>query len=391
MENSINWEDKLVHNQLQKTTSPILSLPQLQYLPPISITKNYDGTYAVSNSFGNLVIDLPNFPSVVYLNTPFSFNYKHYQTDFFKDRVSSIQDLSVNNPDDRISISENRPTTKERKEIDKALSTFRLSPEQKELLFQYRKYLTTIPGGRAVVKLLQSVDWSNILQKTKVNMLLAGWSDILPFVGVEMLHVYEDLPIEVRLKSAELINAIETDELINYLLPIVKILPRTHNELVGNESPITIDEEDGSPKKYSLILNLLIKRAREKFIFANNLYWFIAAESSDKIYNIYKNIIQKELSSEFMETIALQEQFRKTLTQVYEKKNLDNADYMKENLLNFQFPKNGLPLPINPEVRVVALEKYIIFKSKTRPLRLTFRTVDGDIYEVIFIKLNYNN
>ena len=67
------------------------------------------------------------------------------------------------------------------------------------------------------------------------------------------------------------------------------------------------------------------------------------------------------------------------------------TEFLQAQLMNQESPSNfanlqGLPLPLDPEVRVqnIVADRARLFNSALMPCKLTFRTIDGKDFVTIF-------
>lgn len=154
----------------------------------------------------------------------------------------------------------------------------------------------------------------------------------------------------------------------------------------------------------SSLLEFLLSRAAKNPTLGNFFNWYLLVETSDKVYGpMYINVrdtfikIVTETSDGYhrRDILLRQDELIKKLSGISSelKYSKDARPKKIERLRDIiSDPKNGLvsfpplPLPLDSEVVVTGLvpDKASIFKSNLMPLRLTFSTLKGSEYPVIF-------
>jgi len=160
------------------------------------------------------------------------------------------------------------------------------------------------------------------------------------------------------------------------------------------------------------LATFLIHRACNNFVLASNLYWYLMVECEDdgsttvnsstigapSHKDMYSAVIRQLLTElrfmgskgiEFRELLSRQEKFVDDLVKLVKAVASEKADRPKkiESLKAMLFESKefdfgrigGLPLPLDPSVRIVSVisQKAYVFKSALQPCKLVFKTVGG--------------
>lgn len=91
---------------------------------------------------------------------------------------------------------------------------------QKELLWKFRQYCSTIP--EALPKLLRCVNWANLDHVTEVHRLLLTWRPITLEVALELLD-YHFADEKVRALAVRRLEKLSNGELQSFLLQLVQV------------------------------------------------------------------------------------------------------------------------------------------------------------------------
>ena len=265
--------------------------------------------------------------------------------------------------------------------------THPLSSDQMDLLWNFRRHLTN--DGRALKKFLAAIRWNNGKEKTEALRLLQQWKYVPPQDAIEILLVCPNAPVEVYLFAVDLISRLKN--LPNYLLELIQKLQLDHQftQLNPKMPPYPLFE-------------LLMSHSEKDFTFCNNFYWFLKSEASSNshgkeiIYGKFMDLFEKEIRErkpDALDVFRRQQEFIASLAELYEdtfEKGHDIAThtgmlraYLKEK---FWFEDDPLPLPIDPNIRIVGfdLEQCSVMKSNARPFRLTFLTEGPGTFTVLY-------
>ena len=98
-----------------------------------------------------------------------------------------------------------------------------LTQPQKELLWKFRKYCSTIP--EALPKLLRCVQWGNLEQVIEVHQLIRIWQPITLEVALELLD-YHFGDEKVRSLAVKRLEKLSNGELKSFLLQLVQVILR---------------------------------------------------------------------------------------------------------------------------------------------------------------------
>ena len=119
------------------------------------------------------------------------------------------------------------PSTKDasifKKDLEKAIYAdplTQLDKPQKELIWKFRTYCSTIP--EALPKLLRCVDWADLEQVCEVHRLLDVWRPITLDVALELLD-YHFADEKVRSLAVRRLEKLANNELQNFLLQLVQV------------------------------------------------------------------------------------------------------------------------------------------------------------------------
>lgn len=110
-----------------------------------------------------------------------------------------------------------------KKELERAIYAdplTQLDRAQKELIWKFRSYCSTIP--EALPKLLRCVDWADLEQVCEVHRLLDVWRPITLDVALELLD-YHFADEKVRSLAVRRLEKLSNNELQNFLLQLVQV------------------------------------------------------------------------------------------------------------------------------------------------------------------------
>lgn len=294
-----------------------------------------------------------------------------------------------------------KPNAKVRDELNMIMSyspTHVLSPEEKDLVWKFRYHLTK--DKRALTKFVKSVNWQDQSESRQAIQVLSKWTDIDVDDALELLGPTFDNHA-VRAYAVDRLRKAGDDELLLYLLQLVQALKFEHISTDSNQATI----------QASSLANFLISRAVENFTLGNYFYWYLGVEYDDKSHDqgeevrtMYAKVqydFMKELESlpggkEARVTIRRQAELIAVLSKISADMQASRDSYPRKLEKTKSFladPKNELltidppiPLPLDPSVMIAGVvpEETRVFKSSLSPIMVTFKTISGSKYPIIF-------
>lgn len=294
-----------------------------------------------------------------------------------------------------------KPNAKVRDELNMIMSyspTHVLSPEEKDLVWKFRYHLSK--DKRALTKFVKSVNWQDQSESRQAIQVLSRWTDIDVDDALELLGPTFDNHA-VRAYAVDRLRKAGDDELLLYLLQLVQALKFEHISTDSNQATI----------QASSLANFLISRAIENFTLGNYFYWYLGVEYDDKSHDqgeevrtMYAKVqydFMKELESlpggkEARVTIRRQAELIAVLSKISADMQASRDSYPRKLEKTKSFladPKNELltidppiPLPLDPSVMVAGVvpEETRVFKSSLSPIMVTFKTISGSKYPIIF-------
>lgn len=289
-----------------------------------------------------------------------------------------------------------KPNSKIRDELNQIMEyspTHELSPEEKDLVWKFRFYLTR--DKRALTKFVKSVSWSDAAEVKQAVSLVYKWTEVDIDDALELLGPDIRNP-DIRAYAVERLGSADDEELQLYLLQLVQALKfeRTMTSAV-QESPIPL----------SRLAEFLISRAASNTQLGSYFNWYLCVEIEDP--DSERKILYSKVNYEFQlalrrlpggdATRAImkrQGEFMFLLGQTSTELEKIRDRTKKEERLKevLSDPKSGLlsfdpiPLPLDPTVTITGCfpEKSIIFKSSLNPMLLYLKTSTGEQYPVIF-------
>ncbi|KAI0597262.1 phosphatidylinositol 3 [Biscogniauxia sp. FL1348] len=294
-----------------------------------------------------------------------------------------------------------RPNAKVRDELNLIMSyspTHTLSPEEKDLVWKFRYHLTK--DKRALTKFVKSVNWQDQSESKQAIQVLGKWTDIDVDDALELLGPTFDNRA-VRAYAVDRLRKADDHELLLYLLQLVQALKFEHISTDSNQATV----------RASSLANFLISRAVENFTLGNYFYWYLGVEYDDKsndqgeeVRTMYAKVqydFMKELESrpggrETRVTFRRQAELITVLSKVSAEiqASRDSVARKVEKVKSFLAdPKNEIltidppiPLPLDPSIMVsgVVPEETRVFKSSLSPIMVTFKTVSGSKYPILF-------
>lgn len=294
-----------------------------------------------------------------------------------------------------------KPNAKVRDELNMIMSyspTHVLLPEEKDLVWKFRYHLTK--DKRALTKFVKSVNWQDQSESRQAIQVLGKWTDIDVDDALELLGPTFDNRA-VRGYAVDRLRKAGDNELLLYLLQLVQALKFEHISTDLNQATM----------RASSLANFLISRAVENFTLGNYFYWYLGVEYDDKsneqgeeVRTMYAKVqydFMKELESrpggkETRVTIRRQAELITVLSRIsadiqasrdsYPRKLENTKSFLadsKNELLTIDPP---IPMPLDPSVMVAGVvpEETRVFKSSLSPIMVTFKTVSGSKYPIIF-------
>ena len=125
--------------------------------------------------------------------------------------------------------------------------------ETQNLLWKFQYFLSSDP--RALMKFLKSVNWNDKDETKAAIGLMHQWIPIGPAAALELLTPHFK-NIEVRSYAVAVLSRAEDDEILIYLLQLVRALRY-------------------EPSDDSVLSRFLISRALKNEVLASFLYWFL--------------------------------------------------------------------------------------------------------------------
>lgn len=265
-----------------------------------------------------------------------------------------------------------------------------LTDDEKNLLWKFRYYLTR--HKQALTKFLKSITWTDPVEVKQAVEMLPRWAEIDIDDAIELLGPQFSDP-NVRLYAVDRLRKASDTELELYLLQLVEAIKFEP----ANKRTTSVNR--------SYLARFLIGRAAKNVRLGNFFYWYIVVQCQEA--NSTSEIFQPVLS-QFLAALRSQpdgEQHSQALkAQIkFMNKLLDLAVGIKtskearpkkvERLRHYLGDaKNGfvsfdpIPLPLDPNVMIngVFPDDSNVFKSSLFPLKITFKTVDGGTYPIIF-------
>lgn len=283
-----------------------------------------------------------------------------------------------------------KPNAKLRDELNEILSygpTQDLTPQEKDLLWTFRRHLSR--EKRALTKVVKATDWSSAKEARALIDLIPKWAEIDVDSALELLGPTYSNPV-VRAYAVDRLRKADDHELQLYLLQLVQALKFEKQE----------GEEEGLPA--SSLARFLIDRAANNFYLGNFLHWFLMVECGDRgpETNAANRKLFARVEYHFMLELEKRDpEQRKILLRQAELITIitklakdirfgrDNRIHKIERLKkSLADPKNELvtinppiPLPLDPGILVtgVSAEEANVFKSSLSPLLLWFKVTSA--------------
>lgn len=288
-----------------------------------------------------------------------------------------------------------KPSSNERKSIQMILKyppTRNLSGDERQLLWKFR--FSLMSEKRALTKFLRCVEWSDIQEAKQALELMHKWETIDVCDALELLSpVFESE--EVRAYAVSVLERADDEELQCYLLQLVQALRFERSDK-------------------SRLSHFLVQRALRNIELASFLRWYVAVELHDPVYarrfyctyeileenmmkltagvngdedgfKLWHGLVrQTELTAQLCSIMKDVRNVRGNTQKKTEKLRQLLSGLLSE-LTYFDEPIRS---PLAPGVLIVGIvpAESSIFKSALHPLRLTFRTENGESCKIIFKK-----
>ncbi|KAF3940384.1 hypothetical protein ABW19_dt0202894 [Dactylella cylindrospora] len=245
-----------------------------------------------------------------------------------KDNPAELKHMNLvrsqrNGPSDR----DLKPNARIRDQLNDILKyppTHELNPDEKNLIWKFRYYLTR--DKRALTKFLKSVVWADSREVRGVLELLPKWAEVDVDDALELLGPAFTNPA-VRSYAVARLKQADDNELVLYLLQLVQALKFE-------------SKQSGDHNSESSLAQFLVTRASENETLGSLLYWYLAVEMDFKRHKkLYERVV-----FEFMHQL--------------------------------EATPEGPDKPKRSESNV--------FKSTLSPLMMTFKTADGGKYPILF-------
>ena len=337
-----------------------------------------------------------------------------------------------------------KPNAETRNKLNEILSyptTQGLTSEEKDLVWQYRFYLSA--NKKALAKFVKCVNWNSISEANQALESVHRWApmdveDALELLGPSFKHP------SVRRYAVNRMKSSPDDDLQLYLLQLVQALK--YENFKDNSKPdeslntsfndasstsslppatmqvsqedttsdTTAEEATEDAEQDSGLAQFLIDRACRNSTIANYFYWYLVIEceeddqENNKCRDMYLSVLKKFKSAlksgpnEYRQRehfLKRQHAFVENLVNLVKAVARESGNRMKkieklhgllgqkdddhkESFVKFE----ALQLPLDPDVKVCGVipKQATLFKSSLMPARLTFITDQGQDYVTIF-------
>jgi phosphatidylinositol 3-kinase len=282
-----------------------------------------------------------------------------------------------------------RPNTQERAMLDR-IATFpptkELRQNEKNLIWRYRYSLTN--DRRALTKFLTCVDWADAAEAQQAVKLMSDWATIDVGDALEMLSPSFKVDV-IRKHAVAFLRTVPDNELLVITLQLVQALRYE-----------SYDESD--------LFSFLLEKSLKNRQISSSVFWHLCSELEDEAFGSRAQVLQtallRSLDDDSMlkedASIPLQLNLIARLRHLHESiKAYRSAEARTEHLRALLLPGGSCedltafscPNPLDPLVmlRGIMPAKCLVFQSKVKPMRLSWRTVESDHHgehaEVSFI------
>ncbi|CEP14473.1 hypothetical protein [Parasitella parasitica] len=285
-----------------------------------------------------------------------------------------------------------KPNPKIRDELNSIMGyppTQKLTPEEKDLVWKFRFYLTR--EKRALTKFLKCVVWTDHTEVRQAVDLLPLWVDIDVDDALELLgKEFENR--SVRSYAVNQLRKADDEDLFLYLLQLVQALK------FECTSDKTLDPNG------STLAQFLIDRASSNPILGTYFYWYVIVEIDDLVcgklyakvaFHFIEALIQSPEGYKRRNDMRSQGVLIENLTKLAQniramkEPRVKKIDYLRAKIADpkstlFKFKPITLPLEPDKQISGAVSSKSGIFNSNLQPLRITFQCQDGSEYPIIF-------
>lgn len=326
-----------------------------------------------------------------------------------------------------------KPNAKTRDQLNQIVgypSTKVLTSEEKDLVWQFRFYLTN--QKKALTKFLKCVDWSQPQEAKQAIELLGKWNPMDVEDALELLSS-QFTNRAVRQYAVSRLKEANDEDLLLYLLQLVQALryetlsseeeKLTENtvdnllvESIENQNSDTPPTQEVQEMKVSTttskheglddLASFLISRACKSDCLANYFYWYLVVECQEgrqtREGSMYLNVMRR-FSHELMKggwectvrrkMLGKQQDFVNAIVRLVKEVSQfggsrnKKVQRLRELLDAAELTSFGpIPLLLDPETKIkgIVAEKAGLFKSHLMPAKLTFLTQDDHEYVTIF-------
>ncbi|KAK9751047.1 hypothetical protein RND81_02G237800 [Saponaria officinalis] len=288
-----------------------------------------------------------------------------------------------------------KPSSNERKAIQRILKyppTRTLSGDEKQLLWKFR--FSLMSEKKALTKFLRCVEWSDVQEAKQAIELMSKWEMIDVCDALELLSpVFESE--EVRGYAVMVLDRADDDELQCYLLQLVQALRFERSDR-------------------SRLSHFLMQRSLRNIELASFLRWYVAVELHDpayakRFYCTYEMLEENMLKLSPSETggedgfklwqsLVRETELTAQLCSIMRdvsnvrggtQKKMQKLRQLLSGLLSeLTYFEEPIRCPLAPKVLITGIvpNECGLFKSALHPLRLTFRTANGESCKIIFKK-----
>ncbi|KAJ6883140.1 phosphatidylinositol 3-kinase [Populus alba x Populus x berolinensis] len=297
-----------------------------------------------------------------------------------------------------------KPSSNERKSIQRILKyppTRILNGDERQLLWKFR--FSLMLEKRALTKFLRCVEWSDVQEAKQALELMNRWEMIDVCDALELLSpVFERE--EVRAYAVSVLERADDEELQCYLLQLVQALRFERSDK-------------------SRLSQFLVKRSLNNIELGSFLRWYVAVELYDpayakRFYSTYEileeNMVKlaagpsgEEDGFKLWQSLVRQTELTAQLCSITKdlrnvrgntQKKTEKLRQLLSGLLSeLTYFEEPIRSPLAPGVLITGIvpSESTIFKSALHPLRLTFRTHNGELARsylrrgMIFDKTNW--
>ncbi|GAB4839778.1 hypothetical protein Ancab_020488 [Ancistrocladus abbreviatus] len=288
-----------------------------------------------------------------------------------------------------------KPSSNERKSIQRILKyppTRTLSGDEKQLLWKFR--FSLMSEKKALTKFLCCVEWSDLQEAKQAVELMGKWEMIDVCDALELLSPLFESE-EVRAYAVSVLERAEDEELQCYLLQLVQALRFERSDR-------------------SCLSHFLVQRSLRNIELASFLRWYVAVELHDpahakRFYSTYEMLEENMLKLSAIEnggedgfklwqSLVRQTELTAQLCSISRdvrnvrggtQKKMQKLRQLLSGLLSeLTYFDEPIRSPLAPAVLITGIvpSECGIFKSALHPLRLTFRTDNGESCKIIFKK-----